>query len=110
MADTRDIVVVDFQGAVQTKPRPAVVISTDLYHNTRPDVVFTLLTTDVARATEPTDYILQDWVAAGLHRPTAFRAYIGSRPKDKIIATFGHLSDRDWAEVQARLRLALAVT
>jgi mRNA interferase MazF len=109
MANPRDVVLVDFPGAVQTKPRPLVVVSTDIYHRTRPDVILALLTTDVRRATTQTDYVLQDWAAAGLHYPTAFRAYLGTSDARDIITTFGRLSDRDWAEIQARLRLALAV-
>ncbi len=110
MANPRDIVFVNFPGAVQTKPRPLVVVSTDIYHRARPDVILALLTTDVKRAIAQTDYILQDWASAGLHHPTAFRAYLGTSDHRDIITTFGRLSDRDWAEVQARLQIALAVT
>jgi len=65
MAKAGDVVIVNFAGAEGLKRRPAVVISTDLYHRARPDVVLGLLTTKVASATSPTDYILQDWAAAG---------------------------------------------
>ena len=109
MADTKDVVLIPFPGAVQTKPRPAVVVSTDLYHRTRPDITFALLTGVVAGALDPTDYVLVDWAAAGLHRPTAFRAFFATRPATEIISQIGTLTDRDWAEVQGRLRLALAV-
>jgi mRNA interferase MazF len=104
-----DVVVADYPGVHKSKRRPAVVVSTDLYQATRPDVVLAVLTKQVASATAPTDYVLQDWQAAGLRYPTAFRAFLNT-----FVAThpvwIGHLSDRDWAEVQARLRLALAVT
>ncbi len=103
-----DVVVVDFPGAIGTKTRPAVVLSTSLYHTHRPDVIVGLLTTNIASAIAPTDYVLQDWTGAGLRYPSAYRSYLitlddGSR------APIGHLSDRDWQEVQARLKLALAV-
>src|SRR5216684_1503903 len=99
MAVTGDVVLIPFPGAVQTKPRPAVVVSTDLYHSTRPDVIVGLLTGNVAASTGPTDYVLLDWVAAGLHRPSAFRAFFATQPATEIISLLGHLSDRDWAEV-----------
>jgi hypothetical protein len=85
-----------------------VVISTDAYLATARDVVVAELTTQLAKATAPTDYLLQDWAAAGLHYPSAFRVYIGTV---EITSTsrIGRLTDRDWQEVQARLRLALAV-
>jgi hypothetical protein len=41
------------------------VVSTDLYHTHRPDVIICLVTTQVAAATAPTDYVLEDWAAAG---------------------------------------------
>ena len=54
-----DVVTVDFPGALRVKRRPAVVVSTHTYHTARPDVVLGLLTSQIAGATEPTDYILQ---------------------------------------------------
>jgi len=102
------VLVVDFPGATGLKRRPVVAVSTDVYHTARPDVIVAVLTSQVALATAPTDYILQDWTAAHLHRPTAFRAYLATVPAASVRA-IGHLSDRDWAEVQARLQLALAV-
>jgi mRNA interferase MazF len=71
-----DVVTVLFTGAVSTKRRPAVVISTSLYHAHRPDVIVGLLTTNVAAATTPTDYLLKDWMAANLRHPSAFRCYL----------------------------------
>lgn len=104
-----DVVIVDFVGATGTKRRPAVAVSSDAYHAHRPDIIICLLTTQIASATAPTDYVLQDWTAAGLHTPSAFRVYIGMTLAAKV-QVIGHLSDRDWQEVQSRLKLALAVT
>jgi mRNA interferase MazF len=103
-----DVVVADFPGVTGIKRRPAIVVSTDLYHSHRPDVIICLLTSQVAAATAPTDYVLQDWTAAGLHRPSAARSFLATLPAVGIVAT-GQLSDRDWQEVQARLKLALAI-
>jgi len=80
-----------------------------MYHRSRPDVILALLTSQVANATAPTDYILQDWAQAGLHRPSAVRMFLATLPATTV-TVIGHLSDRDWQEVQQRLRLALAVT
>lgn len=103
-----DVVTVEFPGITGVKRRPAVIISTDMYHRSRPDVILALLTTQLADATAPTDYILQDWAQAGLHRPSAVRMFLATLPA-KAVTVIGHLSDRDWQEVQQRLRLALAV-
>jgi mRNA interferase MazF len=104
-----DVVTVDFPGATGTKRRPAVVVSTDTYHRTRPDVILGLLTSQVAPATGPTDCVLQDWQAAGLRSPSAFRAFLATLSATNL-TTIGHLSERDWRKVQDRLRVALAVT
>lgn len=104
------VVTVDFPGATGVKRRPALVVSTDAYHAARPDVIFAVITSQTTAATAPTDYQLQDWAAAGLHKPSAFRSYLATLPASSVAAVVGHLSDRDWQEVQARMRLALAVT
>jgi mRNA interferase MazF len=104
-----DVVLAPFPGVDGVKERPAVVVSSDLYHSCRPDVILGLLTSQVARATAPTDYILQDWQAAGLRLPTAFRSNFITLHLPLVIVQIGVISARDWAEVQARLRLALAV-
>ncbi len=109
MVKPGDVVTVDFPAALGVKRRPAVVVSTQTYHATRPDVVLGLLTSQTAGATGPTDHILQDWSIAGLHSPFAFRAFLATFPATSVVV-IGHLSDRDWQEIRARLRIALAVT
>lgn len=103
-----DVVTADFPGVTGVKRRPAVAVSTDLYQQTRPDVILGLLTTRIGSATRPSDYILKDSGVAGLHRPSAFRSFLFTLPTDTV--TFiGHLSDRDWAGVQSALKSAVAV-
>jgi mRNA interferase MazF len=103
-----DVVVADFPGVTGIKRRPAIVASTDLYHTHRSDVIICLLTTQIASATAPTDYVLKDWTAAGLHRPSAARSFLATLPAVEVVSR-GRLSDRDWNEVQVRLKAALAI-
>src|SRR5437868_4841161 len=93
-----DVVTALFRGAIQAKRRPLVVISTDAHHAPHPEVVLAELTTQVQRATSPTDYVLQDWAAAGLRSPSAFRLYLGMALASDV-TRIGQLSDRDWQEV-----------
>ncbi|MBM4085103.1 MAG: type II toxin-antitoxin system PemK/MazF family toxin [Planctomycetes bacterium] len=109
MLQPGDVVVADFIGATGVKRRPAAVLSTELYHRHHPDIVLGALTTRITSARTPTDYVLQDWAAARLHAPSAFRAYLGTYVASAVQA-IGRLTQRDWQEVQARLNLALAVT
>ncbi len=108
MLKAGDVVTADFPGVTGVKRRPAVVVSSETYHRHRPDVILSLLTTQLAHATGPTDYVLQDWSQAGIRRPSACRAFLATIPA-ATVAPIGRLSDRDWLEVQARLRAAIAV-
>ena len=102
-----DVVAVDFPGITGLKRRPAVVVSTDAYHVARPDVIIGIITSQIASATAPTDYVLRDWIAAGLRRPSAFRAFIATVPVSSL-RIIGHLSDPDWQEVLTRLKRAIS--
>ncbi|NCO35296.1 MAG: hypothetical protein AUJ92_05190 [Armatimonadetes bacterium CG2_30_59_28] len=108
MPKAGDVVTADFPGAMGVKRRPAIVVSTDVYHTHRPDVIICLVTSQVAAATAPTDYVLRDWAAAGLHCPSAFRSFTATVPV-AAIKNIGRLSDHDWQEVRTRLGLAVAV-
>ena len=83
-----------------------VVISSRQYHKERPDVIVGLLTTNTVAATATSDYILQDWSAARLHKPSAFRCYLGMESQSDL-QTIGHLSDRDWQGVMLAVRNAI---
>lgn len=104
-----DVIVADFPGITGVKRRPAVVISTDAYHSHRPDVLLGAITTNLAAATTPLDYALNDWALAGLHRPSAFRTFLVTLPQTQVLATIGQLSNADWAAIRDRLRRAIAI-
>ena len=107
MAKAGDIVVVDFPGVQGIKRRPTVVVSSDLYHRSRPDVIVGLLTSQVASAIGPTDYLLQDWQKAGLQKLSAFRSFFATLPRSSITATIGQTSDRDRQAIVACVRAAV---
>lgn len=103
------VVLADFPGVLGTKRRPAVVVSSDTYHKTRPDFVIGLITSNLSTALGPTDYVLKDWSAAGLHKPSAFRSFLVTLDPTRLVRELGVLSADDWKEVQARLRIALSI-
>jgi mRNA interferase MazF len=102
-----DVVVIDFPGVTGVKRRPAVVISSPIYHSSRPDVVVCLITSQTI-ASGPTDYVLQDWAQAGLRVPSVFRSFFATLPSATHPVLVGHLSDRDWQGACACVRTALA--
>jgi mRNA interferase MazF len=107
MIKSGDVVWADFAGAMGVKRRPTVVISSDLYHLHRPDIVLGVLTTNIAAATGPTDYVLQDWASAGLRSQSAFRSYF-SMALPKSVRKVGELSAPDLQQVLNRVHLAFA--
>lgn len=109
MLKTGDVVTVEFPGIGGVKRRPAVVVSTDQYHRTRPDIILGLVTSQIAGNLLPSDHVLEDWAAAGLNRPSMFRTFLATMPANAF-TVIGHLTDGDWEAVQRCLRASLAVT
>ena len=98
---------IEFPGIVQTKRRPAVILSSAAYHASRPDIIVGLVTSPTSKSTSPTDYLIQAWQTAGLRLPSAFRAFIVTLPRSAIVSTMGTLARPDWNEVIARVKLAI---
>ena len=98
-----DVVAGAFPGANATKVRPAVVLSTELYHRYRPDVIVGLITTQPPRELVPTDCQLRDWRQAGLHQPSYFRLFPVTLLQREV-RLIGRLSESDWASVRACFR------
>lgn len=102
-----DVVIAVLAGAQVTKVRPAVVVSSELYHRERPDVIVGILTTQLPTPIAQTDYVLSDWREAGLRASSCFRLYLVTTDQADV-AVIGRLSERDWYEVQTRLQRGLA--
>lgn len=106
MIETGDVVTALLPGVSETKRRPAVVISTPAYHTARPDVLLALITSRVEDADTKFDCVLFDWETAGLKLPSAMRSFLFTKPASQVVK-IGRLSDADWREVRARLKLAI---
>jgi mRNA interferase MazF len=102
------VVVAELVGARVTKFRPAVVVSSEIYHQQRPDTIVGVLTTRRSHPEADTDYLLLDWEQAGLRAPSWFRLYLITIEQPLATVT-GRLSARDWVAVQACLHRGLAV-
>ncbi len=106
---THDIWLVNFpfSDLSTTKARPALVVSSAVYHQNEPDVVFAALTSNLAAAFNSTDYVLQDWHSAGLKVPTAFKPLLATLAPTCAVFRIGRLRSVDAQEVSKRLRLIL---
>jgi hypothetical protein len=74
-------------GALETKVRPAVVISSSTYLVERPDVLVGILTTKAPKTTTSTDRLLMDWQLAGLRAESHFRAYVLTTHRSELTVT-----------------------
>lgn len=102
-----DIVIVDFPGVTGVKCRPAVVLSSATYHTARSDMIIGLITTQTNRL-GVTDYVLQDWAAAGLRITSIFRCFVVTIPPSANPILIGHLSERDWQGVRTCVKTSFA--
>ena len=101
-----DVVLVPFPFCDQLaeRARPAVVVSTAPF-NQNGDLILAAVTSHAPRFAK--DYALMDWQAAGLRIPSTVRMLVATVAEARILHHVGQLTDRDWAEVVDRLRLAL---
>ncbi len=100
-----NVAIVDFPGVTGVKRRPAVILSSAAYHATRADIIVGLITSQT-KGLGATDYILQDWAAAGLRVESVFRSFIVTLPKAANIIQIGHLSERDWQAIRFCVKTA----
>jgi mRNA interferase MazF len=108
LAKAGDIVVVDFPGVQGIKRRPAIIISSEVYHQARPDIIVGLVTSQISSARGPTDFVLNDWQASGLHSPSAFRSFLVTLPQSAVTAAIGRASERDWKMILGCVQKAIS--
>jgi mRNA interferase MazF len=98
-----DVVLVPFpyRDRDTTSTRPAVVVSSSAYNQTD-DLVIAAITSHPPRSSW--DYELEDWSAAGLRIPSTVRMLLATVARSRVQLTIGRLIDREWAEVQQRVR------
>ena len=75
-----DVVLVPFPFSDQTsvKQRPCFVISVDAFQARGPDLLIMAVTSQVGGALRLGEFIIRDWQAAGLLKPSAVKAAIAT--------------------------------
>ncbi len=94
-----DIVLVPFPFTDQsaTKKRPAVVISSEAYHQQRPDLIIMAVTSQVKSTQTVGETFVQDWQGAGLLKPSAIKPVITTIERGLVISQLGQLKENDQA-------------
>jgi mRNA interferase MazF len=104
-----DIVLVPFPFTDLTaaKLRPALVVSDSSYEQITGNIIVAQITGRMHNT--PTDYVISDWQGANLLKPSVVRAKLATLSPSLVRYRPGRLPAPEMAEVDKRLRLALAL-
>ena len=104
-----DVVLVRCQvSSRQDSVRPALVVSTDAYHQRRQMVVVAAITSNQPPA-RPGDILIERWSEAGLLGPSLVTGVLLTVAPERLVRRLGALSHEDMAEVDSSLRLSLSL-
>ena len=103
-----DIVLVEFGYSEGTgsKKRPALVLSTEQYHQSRQEVIVSAMTSNVSRVLVG-DTLIKRWREAGLLFPSVATGIVRTIKASLIVRTLGTLPPQDLKQVERSLRRAI---
>jgi mRNA interferase MazF len=106
-----DVVLIPFPytDLAASKTRPAVVVSSDIYHAARSEFLLAYVSSQLSQANPAIDYMLADWAAAGLLKPSFVRPKVTAIEPALVVYRVGALSARDLLEVDRCLRRAMGL-
>ena len=109
--DFGDVLLVPFPFSNQTavKKRPAVVVSSSTYNNSRPDLIILALTSQPAVASQFGGTSLSHWKGAGLLKPSVFKPILATIEKSLVIQKMGRLHASDQKTLQQILKAMIQV-
>ncbi len=101
-----DIILVPFPFTDQTttKRRPAVVVSSDIYNNERPDIIIMAITSQLRLRDKMVETSVKDWQEAGLIKPSVIKPILATIEKNLVLKKLGHLSKNDMPSLQKILQ------
>ena len=106
-----DVVLVPFMFSDRpvVKRRPAVVISSAEYHDSRQEVIVAAVTSNVARGLLVGDHLLGEWRTAGLPKESVVTGILRTIKQTMILRRMGALANTDMGSVDAVLARALSL-
>ena len=92
-----DVILVPFPftDGSSSKKRPAIVISSDSYDQSKSDVILIAVTSQVNTDLYFGEAIVTDWSGAGLLKPSVIKPVITTLDKNLVIRGLGKLEDPD---------------
>ena len=105
-----DVVLIRFPfSAAGQKDRPAIVLSTNVYHDRWDELLVVAVTSKSPKAMRITDCPIKDWHLAGLQQPSWTRSHLATVHRQLVLSKFGSLSPADMQAVDSCLRNALGL-
>lgn len=104
----RDIVLVDFgfSEEIGSKKRPALIISSEDYHQSRHEVIVMAITSNIKRALVG-DTRIDEWKTAGLLYPSSAAGIIRTIKYTMVVRKLGVLAQRDFQKVRNSIERAM---
>ncbi len=92
-----DVVLVPFPFTDQTtsKKRPAVVVSSDAYHRSRPDIIVMAVTSQISSTKGFDEVTLDQWKDSGLLKPSVIKPVLATLERGLVLKKLGSLQPSD---------------
>jgi mRNA interferase MazF len=105
-----DVVLVSFifSDEIGVKRRPAVIVSSDAYHQGRKEAIIAAITSNVDRILVG-DHLIEDWQKAGLLYPSVATGIIRTIKQGMIARKLGAMPSPDMEAINDQLRSALGL-
>ena len=104
-----DVVLVPFPFTDQrsTKQRPAIIVSSELYHQHRPDLIIMAVTSQVRMAPSVGEVAIVKWMEAGLLKPSVLKPLLATIEKRLVLRRLGQLEEEDRGALREVLEVVL---
>ncbi len=106
-----DVVLVTFVFADETgvKLRPAVIVSSEVYHTGRDEAIIAAISSRTDRML-PGDHLIKDWQRAGLLFPSVATGIIRTIKKNMVGRKLGSMPSSDMNAIDDNIRLSLGLS
>ena len=105
-----DVVLVSFifSDGTGVRQRPAVIVSSDVYHRGRQEAIIAAITSRTERVLVG-DHLIRDWREAGLLFPSVATGIIRTMKQGMIAQKLGAMRQPDMQAIDSKLRVALDI-
>lgn len=93
-----------FTDQTTTKKRPAVVISSNSYNTTSPDIVIMAITSQIEKSFGIGECLIKDWKDAGLLKPSSIKPAISTIEQTLVLKKLGKLASEDLISMNNALK------